>query len=95
MDNDSKQSMGGKARAVALSRRTRAEIARKAAAARWEVHKRTHPLRLLLQTLPEPGAELDSHQVASWLRLANSALDMVYKTEQGGVQIQIIVLNRK
>jgi len=40
--DDSIQSMGGKARAVALSDEQRAEIAKKAAAARWSLPKATH-----------------------------------------------------
>jgi hypothetical protein len=73
------------------SKSRRSEISRVAATARWEAHKRNHPLQLLLKALPEPGIEFDSNQRASWLTLANSAFDVLYKQKKGDVQIQIII----
>lgn len=43
-----------------------------------------HPaFQLLLQTLPEPGAEWDTKQRMNWLIMANSAFNMIYKSKDG------------
>ncbi|MBI3431462.1 MAG: hypothetical protein HY018_04510 [Hydrogenophilales bacterium] len=51
---------------------------------------RLHPaFQLLLQTLPDPGTEWDAKQRMNWLVMANSAFNMIYKSEQDAKEIEI------
>lgn len=46
--------------------------------------KDLHPaFQLLLQTLPPPGTEWETKQRLNWLTMANSAFNMIYKSQDG------------
>lgn len=59
MTDDSIQSMGGKARAEALTDKEKSEIAKKAAAARWSFPRATHEGVLAIGDIKIPCAVLD------------------------------------
>jgi hypothetical protein len=68
LNDDSIQSMGGKARADVLSPEQRAEIAKKAAEARWSLPKATHTGNLKIQ-----DANIECHVLADGTRLLSRA----------------------
>jgi P63C domain len=64
--DDSIQSMGGKARAEALTAEQRTEIAKKAADARWSLPRATHRGML---NIPNIGVEIECHNLVDGTRL--------------------------
>jgi hypothetical protein len=66
MNDDSIQSMGGKARAESLTDEQRKQIAQNAAAARWGLPKATHTGFL---NIPGVGVEIEGHNLPDGTRL--------------------------